>query len=61
MAFLKAFVVVEFDVDVGQKPIFQYPADALSADDAKKIAYLALPDSNSSVSHDVIYTFRFRR
>jgi hypothetical protein len=60
MAFLRAVVVVEFDVDVGQTPVFCYPPDALSETDTKKIAYLALPDSNTGLMNDLVYTFRFR-
>lgn len=60
MAFIRAVVVVEFDVDVGQTPVFCYPPDALSETDTKKIAYLALPDSNTGLMNDLVYTFRFR-
>lgn len=60
MEFVKAVLIVEFDVDVGQKPVFCYPQHALSATEQRGIAYLALPDSNTSVFRDLVYCFRIR-
>jgi hypothetical protein len=60
MTILRALVVVEFDVGIGQVPRLVVPSDALSAAEAAKLAYLALPDSNASVHNDLVYCFRFR-
>jgi hypothetical protein len=52
--------VVDFDVDVGQVCSAVHPPEALSEDERTKIAYLALPDSNTSTLADVVYCFRLR-
>ena len=57
---LRALAVVEFDPLTGQIPRLVVPRTGLSADEAAKLAYLALPDSNTTVFHDLVYCFRFR-
>ena len=57
---LRALAVVEFDSLTGQVPRLVVPRSGLSAAEAAKLAYLALPDSNTSVLHDLVYCFRFR-
>jgi len=52
--------VVTFDVDSGQTPVYSYPAGGLTEAELKAIAYLALPDSNTSVLQDLVYAFRVR-
>ena len=58
--FIRAIAVCDFDVDVGQVTRACFPADALTAVEKAKLAYLALPDSNTHTP-DVVYTFRLRR
>lgn len=57
---VRAVAVVTFDVDAGQTPLFSHPPGALSLHELKSIAYLALPDSNTSVLQDLVYCFRVR-
>jgi hypothetical protein len=61
---IEALLVVDFDVDVGQVVTQLHPAGALSAAEARRIAMLALPDSQASgpaAGGDLLYTFRLRR
>lgn len=57
---LRALAVVEFDPLTGQVPRLVVPRAGLSDTEAKNLAYLALPDSNTTVLHDLVYCFRFR-
>jgi len=60
--YVSCFAVVEFDVDVGQTTRTVFPPGALTDTERTKVAYLSLPDSNTSVLyHDLVYTFRIRR
>ena len=59
-AFFRCLAVCDFDVDVGQVTRAVFPPGALTPVENAKIAYLALPDSNTHTP-DVVYTFRLRR
>ncbi|KAA0147867.1 hypothetical protein FNF29_07080 [Cafeteria roenbergensis] len=58
---LTALLVVEFDVDTGHKPLFCLPAGSLTKRELAQCAVLAMPDSNTGLMGDTVFTFRMRR
>jgi len=60
LPFVRCVAVCDFDVDIGQVTRACFPPGALSDIERAKLAYLALPDSNTHTP-DVVYSFRLRR
>eukprot|EP00297_Palpitomonas_bilix_P005977 CAMPEP_0113873808 /NCGR_PEP_ID=MMETSP0780_2-20120614/3980_1 /TAXON_ID=652834 /ORGANISM="Palpitomonas bilix" /LENGTH=423 /DNA_ID=CAMNT_0000859503 /DNA_START=250 /DNA_END=1518 /DNA_ORIENTATION=- /assembly_acc=CAM_ASM_000599 len=58
---IRCFVVVTFDIDVGQKAELVFPPASLTDEEQAQVAFHAFPDSMSSTIGDAIYFFRFAR
>jgi len=59
---LLSFSVITFDLELGQKLEFMYPAINFSDEDISNICFSSFPDSNSNLSErDTIFSFRHKR
>ncbi len=60
-SWVKAVVVVYFDLEFGQKIEMVYPPMSFTQEEESNLVFLSFPDSHSNTTGDTVFSFRFPR